>query len=165
MEGTLLERVYLTGVVSGALGKYPQLDLRSIKSSRKLIDNQCDSRTRFYLLVPNLLRGGVEHGSRFLGIHSVDEDQTAQPCAEADRPRIEDLLFGDDSTFVHHRPQIKHPQYIQRALMIRHDYASPVFLQVFPASELPAQSQQSANVMAQRRCQSAKYLSHSTTTT
>lgn len=91
MEGTLLERVYLTGGVSGAFGKYPQLDL----------------------LVPDLLRGGVKYGSRFLGIHSVDEDQTAQPCTKADRPRIENLLFGDNGAFVHHRPQIEHPQDIQ----------------------------------------------------
>lgn len=113
MEGTLLERVYLTSVVSGAFGKYPQLDLESIESSRKLlINNQCDSRTRFYLLGFDLFRGRIEHGSRFLGIHSVDENYTGQPCAEAERPRVEDFLFGNDGAFVHHWPQIKHPQYI-----------------------------------------------------
>lgn len=116
MEGTLLKRMYLTGVVPGALGEYPQLDL----------------------LIRDLFRSGVEGGSRFLRVHSVDVNQTAQPGTQADRPCIEDFLFGNDGTLLHHWPKMEHPQYVQRALMIRHDYASPILLQVLPSSQFPS---------------------------
>lgn len=108
VEGALLEGVDLSRVAARALREHPQLQVVPLELAGHLVDGL----------------------ARLLRVESVDEDDAAQPEAQAERPRVQHLLLGHDRTPLERGPQFVHPCAIDGVLVICDNYTSAQVVQI-----------------------------------